>query len=281
MKSVFVSMYMTAVIVITVMAGYRLWASEDYLGWGGVLLVTVPFLIVLGRLMIFQNVARTSARLPVVIVLAALGTVMSFWAYARGGSIGAPVLAVAGLAGLLAYSFWYSSFRNRSSEQLKVGSILPDFELLDASGSRVSPEDFRDKPTIWIFYRGNWCPLCMAQIKETAATYREIEDLGGRVALISPQPHAFTRSLARKFAVAFEFLTDEGNRAARTLGIEHAFGIPLGMQMLGYDSETVLPTVVITDRGGKILWTHETDNYRVRPEPDDYLAVLRSGAASN
>jgi hypothetical protein len=47
------------------------------------------------------------------------------------------------------------------------------------------------------------------------------------------------------------------------------------MQVLGYDSETVLPTVIITAAGGKILWSHQTDNYRVRPEPALYLKVLR------
>ena len=47
------------------------------------------------------------------------------------------------------------------------------------------------------------------------------------------------------------------------------------MQILGYDSETVLPTVIITNTEGQILWAHETDNYRIRPEPDVFLEVLR------
>jgi peroxiredoxin len=132
-----------------------------------------------------------------------------------------------------------------------------------------------DKPAIWIFYRGNWCPLCMAQIKELVSQYKQLQELGVRVALISPQPHKFTIGLARKFDVPFDFLTDEDNRAGRALGIANPHGLPMGMQVLGYDSETVLPTVIITDAGRRILWTHETDNYRVRPEPDVYLAVLR------
>lgn len=33
--------------------------------------------------------------------------------------------------------------------------------------------------------------------------------------------------------------------------------------------------MIITGRDGKIVWTHETDNYRIRPEPDVYLEVLR------
>ena len=53
----------------------------------------------------------------------------------------------------------------------------------------------------------------------------------------------------------------------------------MGMQVLGYDSETVLPTVIITEAGGRILWADETDNYRVRPEPDVYLRIIKRRSA--
>ncbi len=140
----------------------------------------------------------------------------------------------------------------------------------------VTSAALTDKPSVWIFYRGNWCPLCMAQIREVADDYRRLEELGVRVALISPQPHRYTKSLAKKFDVTFDFLTDAGNRAAERLGIAHHNGLPAGMQALGYASDTVLPTVIITARGGEILWAHETDNYRVRPEPETYLSVLQA-----
>ena len=37
----------------------------------------------------------------------------------------------------------------------------------------------------------------------------------------------------------------------------------------------MLPTVIVTDANGKVIWVHETDSYRIRPEPDTYLEVLR------
>lgn len=275
LKSIYVMLYMVAAMVVTVFAVQWLLASQDYLSWGGVLLVYVPFLIVLSWLMIFRSMARTSARFPILIVLGALGVVASSFGYSQGGNVLAPVLALAGLAGFLIYDYWYSSLGRRHSGQLDVGQTLPAFELRNTAGETLSSASLIDKPTVWIFYRGNWCPLCMAQIKEVAAQYQQLEELGVRVALISPQPHKFTVGLAKKFDVAFDFLTDEGNRAARALGIDHNFGVPMGMQVLGYDSETVLPTVIITEAGGQILWADETDNYRVRPEPDTYLRVLR------
>ena len=115
----------------------------------------------------------------------------------------------------------------------------------------------------------------MAQIKELAKRYREIAALGVRVALISPQPHSNTVGLAKKYGVQFDFLTDPGAAAARALGIAISHGVPMGVQMFGYESETVMPTVVITDQTGRVAWAHETDNYRIRPEPDTYIKVLR------
>jgi len=276
-KSIFVSMYMMAATAITVFATISIINSGDFITWGGVILTTAPFMLVISWVMLLKSTARTSARFPLLIVLAVAGVIAAAWGYAEGGSLLAPLLALAGLAGFLVYAYWYSSFPDRASRQLQPGQSLPEFELLDIAGETVLSSTLMDRPVIWMFYRGNWCPLCMAQIKELAGQYRQLQEMGVRVALISPQPHKFTVGLARKFDVTFDFLTDEKNRAAHVLGIAHLNGLPMGMQALGYDSETVLPTVIITDTGGRILWAHETDNYRIRPEPGQFLAVLRSG----
>lgn len=280
MKSIFVSVYMMAAITITVVAAQSLWTSKDYLSWGGVLLTTAPFVLVISQLMVFQNIARTSARFPTVIVLGVAGIVLASWGYARGGSFEAPLLAIAAWAGFMVYAYWYSSFSRRPSSKLQVGRTLPEFEVKNVARQAISSSSFHDKPTIWIFFRGNWCPLCMAQIKELVGQYQELESQGVRVALVSPQPHKNTMALAERFDVGFEFLTDEGNRAAVILGIDHPNGLPMGMQVLDYDSDTVLPTVIITDKGGQVLWAHETDNYRIRPEPDVFLRVLRDNGVA-
>ncbi len=281
MKSVFVSFYMLAAVAIIVFAGQSLWTSRDYLSWGGVLLATVPFITVIAWLMVFRSIARTSARLPAIIVLATVGVALAIWGYARGGSSVAPLLAVVAWLGFMLYSYWYSSLDRRPGEQLQIGRTLASFTLTDVAGKTISSASFADRPTIWMFYRGNWCPLCMAQIKELVSQYKQLQALGVRLALVSPQPHMNTIALAKRFDVPFDFLSDEGNRAARVLGIDHPGGLPMGMQALGYDSETVLPTVIITDKGGRILWAHETDNYRIRPEPDVYLGILRDNQITN
>lgn len=126
-----------------------------------------------------------------------------------------------------------------------------------------------------MFYRGNWCPLCVAQIKEVAAHYRELQEMNTTVLLISPQPSQHHSNLSKKFNVPFYYVKDVKNRVARALGIVHLQGIPFGFQLLGYDSDTVFPTVIITDKEGNIIHIEQTDNYRVRPEPSAYISIIK------
>ncbi len=274
-KSMFISMFMMAAMMVSIYAAWSLWQTGSVFSWGGVLLTSAPIMMVISRIMMFQNVARTSAHFPLLSVLAIVGLSLSLWGYTKGGSFPALLIAAGVTVGLFLYSYWYSTFGREPSAKLRVGETLPPFNVKNAAGEQVSSMSLVDKPAIWIFYRGNWCPLCMAQIKELVAEYQQIQRLGVRVALISPQPHKNTQSLAKKFDVNFDFLTDTGNAAARVLGIENPYGLPFGMNMMGYDTETVLPTVIITDSGGRIVWAYETDNYRIRPEPSTYLSILK------
>lgn len=277
LKSIFIPNYMMAVMGI---AGYAIWmlvSGGDFLTWGGVLLTAAPILMVIMRTMMLKDMARTSAHFPFINLLGMAGAALAAYTWSTTGDEGiAALLGAIGWSTFLLYSYWFSTYDSRQpSLKLVVGAKLPHFTLRNVKGESVSSASLIDKPAIFVFYRGNWCPFCTAQIKELMTRYKEIDALGVRVALIAPQPHENTVGASRTYGAKFDFLTDEGNAAARALGIEHENGLPIGMQMMGYDSDTVMPTVIITDKDGKIVWTHETDNYRVRPEPDTFLEVLR------
>jgi len=274
LKSIYVMLYITALIIISIFAGMKAIESEHVIAWLGVLLTTAPFMTVLMWMMAIKNISRTSSRLPIISIMALIGLVMTLWSWnQQQASFLAVKLAAAGLIGFLIYSYWYSSFAKRSSK-IMFGKPLPSFSLQNTKGDIISSANFIGQANVIMFYRGNWCPLCMAQIKKIAAQYKALKAANVRVILVSPQPHKNTISLAKKFDAGLEFYTDEGNKTARALGIKHSFGVPMGMQALGYDSETVLPTVVITDAKGKVIWLHETDNYRIRPDPKVFLEVL-------
>jgi len=272
LKSLFVSAYITASLVGLGFGLVMVAANGIGSPWLGTVLACaapVGFFATVYAL----PIARTSPNLPAVLAAGVVGTLL---ALVQGGEFfAAPTLVAAGvgIGGTLLYVRWYSRFAAPTNAALREGADLPGFTLVE-DGREVSSAALVDRPALWIFYRGNWCPLCVAQVREIAAQYRELARRGVDVFLVSPQPEANTANLAAKCDAPMRFLTDRGNRAAEVLGIREKAGLPAGMQALGYDSDVPRPTVFITAKGGRILYCDLTDNYRVRPEPAQYFAVL-------
>lgn len=272
LKSLYVSGYITASLAGLVAALLRIAGDGIASPWLGTALACA------GPVAFFATVfalpiARTSPDLHAVLAAGVVGTALSLWSSGGVPTLAAAVAAAVGVAGTLGYVHWYSRFGAPANEALREGAELPAFPLVE-NGRDVTSAALVDTPALWIFYRGNWCPLCVAQVREIAAQYRELARRGVEVFLVSPQPEANTAALAAKCDAPMRFLTDRDNRAATVLGIRERYGVPAGMQALGYDSDVPRPTVFITAKGGRILFCHLTDNYRVRPEPAQYFAVL-------
>lgn len=273
LKSIFISTFPVIALAITAFAVMELFEHGFSFQYLGALLASFP-IVFFFALVFLNKKPRTSANLLPYTIIIGIGLLISIIGITGGQSLGISLAIIANSLWLM-YLIWYSKFDNRSENAiLKIGQILPDFQLEDGQMKTVSSKNFIGNPSIYMFYRGNWCPLCMAQIKEIAGQYKELEKRGVNMILVSPQPHKYTASLAKKFQVGFHFLVDKGNQVAQQLSIFSKNGLPFGFQVLGYHSDTVMPTIIITDKNGKILFADLTDNYRVRPEPSTFLKVL-------
>jgi len=239
--------------------------------------VALPVLIlmVFAKFFIFKS-PRTSVNFPLVSTVLGLIFVgyLALSLLSQQVDSNALIYNAIGIIGWVVYLKWYSVFPDRDGSVLKLNSQFPNVSFLSTNGELVSTDEFKGSKVLYIFYRGNWCPLCMAQIKEIADQYQALADRGVKIALVSPQPQRHTKSLAKKFDVPFIFLTDTDHQSAKQLKIFQEAGTPLGMEVFGYESDSVMPTVIITDEEGKIIFADLTDNYRVRPEPATFLKVL-------
>ncbi|PNE02547.1 hypothetical protein A15D_01795 [Alcanivorax sp. MD8A] len=272
LKSLFIS-GLISLAVATVVFALWLLVSSGNLASLALLLAAVPMLVFLGWLFLGKP-ARTSASLPWVFWPSMLGTLAVISLFLAGHACWLmTTLAVLNLAGVHLYIRWYSRYQQRPVVA-KVGEMLPAVQFTNLENRPVTVADFAGSPVVMLFFRGNWCPLCLAQIREVAAAYQSLQEKGVRVALISPQSHAQSAELAKQFSVNFDYLRDDDNAAARALGILDAGGTPAGLEVLGYDSDTVMPTVLILDAQGRLVFQHLTDNYRIRPEPSLFIEVL-------
>jgi peroxiredoxin len=280
LKSAFISAYLVwLVLAVTYALLQMLRGVEPLLSWLGMALAALGPLSFFAW--VFASKPSRTERHPVEhSALSGLGLAICMaLAWRHGTAAGwAHAWAAVSLVGWMVYLRWYSPLPKPDAESLESGALLPDFQLQSLSGETVNSALFRGQPHILVFIRGNWCPFCTAQVREIAAACRELAAAGARVAVISPQPLTRQEELARRFEAPMEFLQDPGNRAASQLGIAARWGTPLGLQALGYGSDTVLPTVIITDADGRVMQLDSTDNYRIRPEPQEFLRVLQSPA---
>lgn len=222
---------------------------------------------------------RTTLHIPALLVVTTLGTVLAGMelVFGKEGRAAIPTFLatlILSMAGTLVYLYWYSILKRSAADGLRIGETFPTLNLADETGQPMDIQSLFGVPLLLVFYRGNWCPLCMAQVRELADQCREFQQRGVTVILISPQPQNKSVKLAKRLGTPFRFLVDPGGQAARKLGIGHIGGLPLGLQVFGYNTDTVLPTVIVTDKNGKIVFVDKTENYRMRPELEDLLEAM-------
>lgn len=239
----------------------------------GLAMVSFPILLFLGWLFMYKT-ARTSAKLIVYSIIVGVGTVVLVYGFYIGRAESMASIGFLSAISWFLYVEWYSTFSDRTNSKLNIGQSLPNLNFEDENGKLVNTKSLLGKKNILMFYRGNWCPLCMVQIEELVSDYKELESKGIQTLLISPQSHKKTKKLADKFNVNFKFLVDKGNEVAKLLNIDSENGLPTGFQVLGFDSDTVMPTIILTDQEGKIIHSDLTSNYRVRPEPRDLIKLF-------
>ncbi|MCO7225826.1 peroxiredoxin family protein [Pleionea sp. CnH1-48] len=272
MKSLFISVYMMLLMLAPIHASYFIISDFSYV-WIVVLAATLPMLIFFLSINMTPYFSTYNLNLTplyvwevaTAILLLAVGYLTGHWLVGIYYGIGVTLIG----SGL--YIYWYSKLERGSNNILKVGARLPNFELKDIEGQSVSFRQAFEGITLIVFYRGNWCPICMAQIKRLAENAKEFREREVDVVLVSPQPPSYTFALAKKLKVPFYFLVDEENKVAQQLKISSKEGMPKGIELLGYDSETVYPTVILTDNDGQIFYVDLTDNYRERPEPVSFI----------
>ena len=276
LKSIFISAFVSWLALVCLYSFTQIIRGmEPLISWLGLALSAFAPLVFFIKAFLFRS-PRTPRHPVGFSILSGLGLVLTMAMSFRHGQAAGALHVWAGftLLAWLVYLRWYSVFRGRDAQALRVGSPLPEFNLESLEGHVVSSESFKAKPHLLLFYRGNWCPFCTAQIEELAAAYQQLEASGISVVLISPQSIKKNQALAARFDVPMIFLRDRDSSAAKQLGIFQKWGTPMGMQLLGYGSDTVLPTVILTNEHGQIVYCDQTDNYRIRPEPKNFETLL-------
>ena len=171
--------------------------------------------------------------------------------------------------------------QNLEDRALKVGDIAPDFTLLDAEGLPVSLYDtLQHNAVIISFFRGNWCPFCMAELTHYQEAINNSLVDSATVIAISPQSIHFNHDLKVQNNLEFRILSDKGNEIADKYGLVFTLqeNIREIYKNMGADLELFnsdktyklpIPATYLIDKNKKIVFSSVSTNYMERADVCD------------
>ncbi len=169
---------------------------------------------------------------------------------------------------------------------LPVGGSAPDFSLQDTNGRAVHSSDLLALgPVIIKFFRGRWCPYCMAELETWRDAYPAVRARGALLLAISPQTVHQNSLLIQQHPLPFPILSDTGSAVAAAFALtytvpayhqKHYRSILVNLPFINGDPswQLPLPATYLLRPDGTIAFAQAYADFRVRPEPEDVLAAL-------
>lgn len=188
------------------------------------------------------------------------------------GLIGGVVAALASLPAALFLLATFTSGLPTQPSPVAVGTMAPDFEVRDARGGVVRLSDFRGTPVLLKFYRGYWCPYCVAELDQLNRYAADFEKLSVKLIAVSSDRVDELRVFEPKHAWRIRLLADPALTAHRRYNVQHRnFAARRGPFR-----EVAIPTTILIAASGRVLWMEQTSDFRVRPQADMVLAKTRA-----
>lgn len=166
---------------------------------------------------------------------------------------------------------------------LEVGDRIPPVRVADSEGRSVDLSKLAaEKPTVFIFYRGGWCPYCTTHLGALGAVESRLIDLGYQVIAISADRPEKAGESAEEHDFKYRLLSDSKMDAARAFGIAfkvddktieqyHEYGIDLEDASGETHYLLPVPAVFIAGTDGVIRYAYSNPDYTIRLEPEGLL----------
>ena len=174
---------------------------------------------------------------------------------------------------------------------LPVGAQAPEFALKNSSEKLVRSADLLAVgPLVINFFRGRWCPYCMTELEAWRNLYPRLRQHGGLLVAVSPQAERQSDFMVGQHQLPFPALTDGGCTLAEEFGLaytvpeyhrDYYLSILVNLPFINGDASwrLPLPATYVVARDRRILFAEAHADFRVRPEPEEALAVAIAACA--
>lgn len=151
---------------------------------------------------------------------------------------------------------------------LAIGSVAPDFSLLDENEEAHKLSDFRGQPLVLYFYPKDDTPGCTKEACNFRDDYSAYQDAGVTILGVSPDSPKRHTKFKAKYKLPFTLLADEDHRVCEMYGVWGR------KKFMGREYDGVFRTTYIIAADGTIAHVFE----KVKPA-DHSAEVLQALAA--
>ena len=242
----------------------------------GIILSGLSFVTVAGNLathypQITSNRAALRPRREQLVMILALALAVAGFVL-QPGIIGDAIGGIAVVPALLFLLATSTSGLPNQKLAVAVGSPAPDFSVMDADGQPFRLSELRGSPVLLKFYRGYWCPYCVGELAQLDRFAKDFAALGVRLVAVSSDRVDELAPFGRKHGWAIRLLADPTLVAHRLYNVQYRKFTP----RRGPFRDLAIPTTILIDRDGRVLWLEQSPDFRVRPQADMVLAKTKA-----
>ena len=170
------------------------------------------------------------------------------------------------------------------ADAVQAGEMVPDFELVNATGVNVDLGSLLDRgPTVITFILGSRSATCRTSLRALQKALSRIEAHHGTLVAISPDPPDASYAVAEADGLGFDLLADHHHQLGHLFGLTYRPPEPVEVwfDLLGLGappdetpSHSILPATYVVDSNGIAVYAFLEPDPRQRVDPGAVIKTL-------
>jgi len=225
------------------------------------------------RWMQLMQRSRIPADVSAYLLASGAGALLGLGAFVFGTGIPGGIAAAVALAGGIAFLALYAaSGQVRSAPAVRVGGPVLDFTATDDTGAPFALASLRGRPFLLKFFRGHWCPYCVAELRRWEEMRPELEAHRIAIVTVCADTADQIRKGRAKHGLRAVMLPDPGLALTDRYNLRNPKNFA---PKPGLIIPLPIPTTILVDAEGIVSWIDQATDYMHRSDPERVLAAVR------
>ena len=173
--------------------------------------------------------------------------------------------------------------------KVKTGDDIIPFKT-----DNFDSESLAGQRTLLKFYRGSWCPYCSSELVMFEELKPKLKEYGIQIMAISNDTVEQQKAHSMRDNISHTLISDPELNIIRQYGVEHhkaigatsdnlisIFGIAMPLPWKMKYTPMSIPTSLLIDENGKIVWVDQSSDYRLRASEEAVMGAVKTNFGEN